>query len=154
VQGAAKDLFGDVQVVNESNAQIILPKDADADAVMAGLESILPDVRAAVSAALTLQGPVPTSDGTKAIMDATTANRIDDILATGYFRNAEGGYVYIDPYTGGAIPDANGDPVIFKIPAGAAPVDANGAPAPAAPDQSGFSKTMRLENEARQQVFQ
>lgn len=154
VQGAAKDLFGDVQVVNESNAQIILPKDADADAVMAGLESILPDVRAAVSAALTLQGPVPTSDGTKAIMDATTANRIDDILATGYFRNAEGGYVYIDPYTGGAIPDANGDPVIFKIPASAAPVDVNGVPAPAAPDPSGFSKTMRLENEARQQVFQ
>jgi len=142
VQGAAKDLFGDVQVVNESNAQIILPKDADADAVMAGLESILPDVRNAVAEALTLQGPVPTSDGTKAIMDATTANRIDDILATGYFRNAEGGYVYIDPYTGGAIPDANGDPVIFKIPASAAP------------DQSGFSKTMRLENEARQQVFQ
>lgn len=154
VQGAAKDLFGDVQVVNESNAQIILPAGADADAVLSGLESILPDVRNAVAEALTLQGPVPASDGTKAIMDATTANRIDDILATGYFRNAEGGYVYIDPYTGGAIPDANGDPVIFKIPAGAAPVDVNGAPVPAAPDQSGFSKTMRLENEARQQVFQ
>ena len=154
VQGAAKDLFGDVQVVNESNAQIILPKDADADAVMAGLESILPDVRAAVSAALTLQGPVPTSDGTKAIMDATTANRIDDILATGYFRNAEGGYVYIDPYTGGAIPDSNGDPVVFKLPASVAPAAVDGAMPAAAPEQSGFSKTMRMENEARQQVFQ
>lgn len=153
VQGAAEDLFGKVQVVNESNAQIILPAGADADAVLSGLESILPDVRRAVTDALTLQGPVPTSDGTKAIMDATTANRVEDILATGYFRNAEGGYVYIDPYTGAAIPDASGNPMIFKIPATAAPVDANGQPVPAAPPASGFSKTMRMENEARQKVF-
>lgn len=154
VQGAAEDLFGKVQVVNESNAQIILPAGADADAVLSGLESILPDVRSAVTDALTLQGPVPTSDGTKAIMDATTANRVEDILATGYFRNAEGGYVYIDPYTGAAIPDAAGNPMIFKIPATAAPVDANGQPVPVAPPASGFSKTMRMENEARQKVFQ
>lgn len=154
VQGAAKDLFGDVQVVNESNAQIILPKDADAAAVLSGLESILPDVRRAVADALTLQGPVPTSDGTKAIMDATTANRIEDILATGYFRNAEGGYVYIDPYTGGAIPDANGNPVIFTLPEMSAPVDGNGNPVPVAPEAPSFSKTMRMENEARQKVFQ
>lgn len=154
VQGAAKDLFGDVQVVNESNAQIILPAGADADAVLSGLESILPDVRSAVTDALTLQGPVPVSDGTKAIMDATTANRVEDILATGYFRNAEGGYVYIDPYTGAAIPDAAGNPMIFKIPATTAPVDVNGNPVPVAPEAPGFSKTMRMENEARQKVFQ
>lgn len=154
VQGAAKDLFGDVQVVNESNAQIILPAGADADAVLSGLESILPDVRSAVTDALTLQGPVPVSDGTKAIMDATTANRVEDILATGYFRNAEGGYVYIDPYTGAAIPDASGKPMIFTLPTTAAPVDVNGNPVPVAPEAPGFSKTMRMENEARQKVFQ
>jgi hypothetical protein len=153
VQGAAKDLFGDVQVVNQSNAQILLPKDADVNAVLSGLESRLPDVRSALQKSMTLQGPVPASDGTKAIMDAATANRIEDIIASGYFRSTSGGFVYIDPYTGGAVADETGKPIIWTLPAAVAEPVVEGV-APATPEQSGFSKQMRMENEARQKVFQ
>lgn len=157
IEGASKDLFGDVQVVNESNARIILPKDADADAVLAGLDRRLPDVRAALETALTLQGPVPAADGTKAIIEAASANRIDDILANGYFRNTAGGYVYIDPYTGGAVADESGNSIVWTLPDDATASVGDGgeeAVQPSRGDRTGFSKTMRMENEARQKVFQ
>lgn len=122
VEAAAKDLFGDLQVVNESNAQILLPKDADVDATLAGLESLMPDVRGALRQAAALPGPVPASDGTRAIIDATTANRIEDIMANGYFRNSGEGFVFIDPYAGEAVADEAGEPVVFTLPAATAPV--------------------------------
>lgn len=122
VTNAAKDLFGDLQVVNESNAQILLPKDADVDATLAGLESLIPTVRDTLQKAAALQGPIPASDGGKAIIEAATANRIEDIMANGYFRNAGAGFVFIDPYTGDAVADEMGDPVVFALPAAPVPV--------------------------------
>lgn len=56
------------------------------------------------------------NDGTKAILDATTAAYIENVLAEGFFRNSGDGYVFIDPYIGAAISDASGKTIIFKPP--------------------------------------
>ncbi|MBZ9807701.1 phage tail tip lysozyme [Mesorhizobium sp. ESP-6-2] len=52
--------------------------------------------------------------GGNAIMNAVTSDSINRILSEGYFRNSGGGYVFIDPYLGAAVADAQGNPIIFK----------------------------------------
>lgn len=116
VAGVAKDLYGDVQVLSGDgrvNAQILVPADQDADAIVDGLAALSPAVREAVSRQVAVPADAPTADGTKAILDAATSNYVENVMAEGYFRNADGGFVFIDPYVGAAVADAKGNPVIF-----------------------------------------
>lgn len=118
VAGVSKDLYGDLQVVVKGdgrvNAQILLPSKDDPQPVLDGLDALQPQVRGAIEAALAVPADAKTSDGTKAILDATTQNYADRVMAEGYFRNGDGGYVFIDPFIGTAIADAAGKPIIFK----------------------------------------
>lgn len=54
IAGVSKDLYGDVQVVNDTNMQILVPKSEDAAAIRTGLTATLPDVRKAVESVLTV----------------------------------------------------------------------------------------------------
>lgn len=114
VTGAGKDLYGDLQVVNESNAKLLLPADADPDVTLDRLNAVMPEVRSQLEAFMAIPSQVT---GTQlAVTEAATQNRIEDILSSGYFKNSGDGFVFIDPYTGGAVSDATGDPVIFHFP--------------------------------------
>lgn len=116
VLSAAKDLYGDVQAVSgnaQVNAQLVLPADADPEPVLSGLAGIMPTVRSSLEAALAIPDSVLTSDGSRAVVDAARQNYIDNVMAEGYFRNAEGGFVFIDPYVGAAIAGPDGKPMIF-----------------------------------------
>lgn len=147
IQGVAKDLYGDVQVVtgdDRVNAQIIVPSDQDANSVVEGLSALMPDVETAVKTALAVPADANASDGTKAILDAATANYAASVVAEGYFRNSGDGYVFIDPKTGLAVADENAKPIIFK-PANVAA---------ATPQTTPFSNRSIDESAARQGVFQ
>lgn len=116
VLSAAKDLYGDVQAVSgnaEVNAQLVLPTDSDPEPILSGLAGIMPTVRASLETTLAIPDSVPTADGSRAVVDAARQNYIDNVLAEGYFRNAEGGFVFIDPYVGAAIAGPDGKPMIF-----------------------------------------
>src|SRR5690606_985774 len=115
VANVAKDLYGDVRVVNgnrEVNARLLLPSDADAGQVLEGLKGTLPKVREALTASLVPAGEAPVGEAA-AVIEAATENYIINVMNEGYFRNAEGGYVFIDPYQGAAVSDAEGNPIIF-----------------------------------------
>jgi hypothetical protein len=115
IAGVSKDLYGDVQVVNQPHAQIIIPTNQDPSAVLAGLSTKLPEVETALKQALVLPDGVDAADGTKAVISAAAANHIPNVLANGFFRNSGDGYVFIDPYTGLAVSDQNEQPIIFKL---------------------------------------
>lgn len=83
------------------------------------------------------------ADGTKAILDATTQNYIDNVMGEGYFRSSGDGYVFIDPYTGTAIAGPDGSPLIFHP-----------KTVPASVGDTGASQRLIDENAARQKVFQ
>lgn len=145
VKGAAKDLFGDVQVVDGGgrvNAQILLPASEDADAVVDGLSALEPELRKAVS--VEVPAGIPAKDGSKAIVDAATSAYVDNVLAEGFWRNSGDGFVFIDPFVGKAISGPDGTPIIFKP----AP------PKPGAPAKSPFSPRAVDENAERQKAFQ
>lgn len=114
IAGVSKDIYGDVQVVNDANMQILVPKNEDAAAVQTGLMATLPDVRAAVESVLTVPADAKASDGTKAILSAAAKQKTDDVMANGYFRNSGDGYVFVDPKTSLAVADQSGNPIIFK----------------------------------------
>jgi hypothetical protein len=114
IAGVSKDLYGDVQPVNETNMQILVPKDQDVNAVTTGLTAALPDVRSAIETILTVPSDAKTSDGTKAILATAVRQKTDDIMANGYFRNSGDGYVFVDPRTSLAVADQAGNPIIFK----------------------------------------
>lgn len=118
VSGAARDLYGDVKPVtgdSRVNAQILLPAEQDEAAVLEGLAGILPQVETALTEALAVPADAPTADSTRAILDATGKNYIANVMAEGYFRNAGQGFVFIDPFTGTAVPDRNGQAMIFSL---------------------------------------
>lgn len=117
VSGAAKDLYGDVKPVLGDgfnvNAQILLPSNEDETAVLEGLAGVMPQVERALTDALAVPADAPTADSTKAIFDATGKNYIANVLSEGYFRNAGDGFVFIDPFTGTAVPGPDGKAMIF-----------------------------------------
>ena len=140
---AAKDMFGDVQVVDGGgrvNAQILLPASEDADAVVDGLSALEPELRKAVS--VVVPSDIPAKDGSKAIVDAATSAYVDNVLAEGFWRNSGDGFVFIDPFVGKAISGPDGTPIIFKP----AP------PKPGAPAKSPFSPRAVDENAERQKA--
>lgn len=115
VSGVAKDIYGEVKVVNGNwgvNARLLLPTDANAGQVLRGLEATLPAVRNALVESLTPAENVPIGEAS-AVIDAATENYINNVMAEGYFRNSEDGYVFIDPFVGEAVSDADGQPIIF-----------------------------------------
>lgn len=116
VQSAAKDLYGDVQAVSGNgnvNAQIVLPTDEDPEPILSGLAGIMPTVRSSLEQSLAMPDGVSAADGSRAVVDATRQNYIENVMAEGYFRNSDGGYVFIDPYVGAAIAGPDGKPMIF-----------------------------------------
>jgi hypothetical protein len=148
VAAVAKDLYGDVQIVTgdgRANMQILMPAGENPEPVIDGLEAQMPAVRTAVEATLALPTEVVTSDGTKAVLDAVTQNHADNVMAQGYFRNAEAddSYVFIDPFTGAAISDATGEPIIFK------PLKLPPRPEPPATAGSDYERQL-MEERARQ----
>jgi len=118
VKAAAKDLYGDVKVVNGNggvNAQILLPTKQDPQPVLSGLEASKPVIRDAITSALVVPKDAPTNDGTKAVIDAATKNYAENVINNGYFRNAGDGFVFIDPYVGAAIAGKDGKPITFSM---------------------------------------
>ncbi|MER9176669.1 phage tail tip lysozyme [Mesorhizobium sp. M0955] len=114
IAGVSKDLYGDVTPVNDTNMQILVPKDQDAAAVADGLAATLPDVKSAIEKTMAVPADANATDGTKAILAAGAQQKIADTLAQGFFRNSGDGYVFIDPKTSLAIADETGNPIIFK----------------------------------------
>ena len=57
----------------------------------------------------------PSSDGTRAVLDATVQNRMDDILENGVFVPAGNGVGLRDPYTGAFVTGSNGQPLTLSI---------------------------------------
>jgi len=109
VVGAGEDLIGKVKAFTAPNVQILFPADQDATPTVDGLQRLLPRVRQEIGRMF----PPKTVGAGGAIVDAAANNRADDVLGNGYFRNSGDGYVFIDTYTGSAIPDENGEPIIF-----------------------------------------
>ncbi len=118
VAGVARDLYGDVVPIQRTgsvNAEILLPRDRDPAAVMAGLNEMKSRVRSALEAAVPTPEGVKTSDGGRAIHDAVTKNHIASILDEGVFRSAGDGFVFIDGYSGLAVPGKDGKPLLFSL---------------------------------------
>lgn len=118
VKGAAKDLYGDVKVVNGNggvNAQVLLPTNQDPTPVLSGLEASKPVIRDAITSSLVIPKDAPATDGTKAVIDAATRNYAENVMNNGYFRNAGDGFVFIDPYVGAAIAGKDGKPITFSM---------------------------------------
>jgi hypothetical protein len=127
---AGKDLFGDVQVVlgdGDVNAQILLPSDADPEPLIAGMRVAQGEVAETLKQVMAAQtGSLSMTDGTKAVVDSAALNRIEDIVSEGYFVEVNGGFGFLDPYTGGLVPGLDGKPLMFTadglIAKGGAPV--------------------------------
>jgi hypothetical protein len=114
VDGASKDLFGDMKVYDGSygvNANLPVPTDTDEATLYSGLNS----AKTSFKAALDLQreriiegSAAEVADGGKAIIDQTTQNRVDDILENGVFVVSGDGVGLRDPYTGQFVPGPDG----------------------------------------------
>lgn len=118
VNAAAKDLYGDVKVVKDGwgvNVQALVPNDVNAGQFRGGLEAMLPQVREALTVIPGVPGDVPVADGSRAVIDAATANYADNVMAEGFFRNSGDGYVFIDPYVGAAVTGPDGQPLTFTL---------------------------------------
>lgn len=116
INGAAKDLYGDVKPVTgnlDVNAQILVPSSMDEADVLGGLAGLLPTVRSRIEGSMAVPAGISTQSGEQAITEAVRTNYIDNVMAEGYFRNAGDGYVFIDPYVGAAIAGPDGKPVVF-----------------------------------------
>lgn len=116
VQRVARDLYGDVVAVSETgdvNAQLLLPAGLDAAPVLAGLPSVLPRVRAALEDT-TRADAGAVGPGGLVVHNRVMSNHIGNILSEGYFRNAGDGFVFIDPYSGLAVGDKDGAPIVFE----------------------------------------
>lgn len=114
VAGAKEDLFGDVTVYDGSgdiNAEMTVPADTDTDVLTNGLRAAKEDFALALvdqRDRLLTRGGGEAADGTKAILDATTQNRMNDVLTYGEFVQIGDGVGLRDPYTGGFVTDVDG----------------------------------------------
>ncbi|UYT57500.1 hypothetical protein OHI65_13490 [Brucella sp. MAB-22] len=118
VAGVARDLYGDVVPIQRNgsvNAEILLPRDRDPADVMAGLNEMKSRVRSALEAAVSTPAGIKVSDGGRAIHDAVTKNHIASILDEGVFRSAGDSFVFIDSYSGLAVPGKDGKPLLFSL---------------------------------------
>lgn len=121
IKQTALDRFGDVQVVTGkaygggAGARVTLPKGEDAKPYRMGFNGLLPDVGEAFMNYLTPE--IAGMGLTKTELFMATAGRdyyVSQVLEEGYFSNAgDNGFVFINPYTSGAIPGADGKPLVF-----------------------------------------
>ena len=114
VAGAKKDLYGPVKAVSADSVDALIPDTADATTFADGAAALLPQVEAAV-----LAGAPPMPDGTtgaaKSLIAATVSNTVKNIVAQGAFRNATGGFSFVDPYTLKAVQGKDGKPITFTL---------------------------------------
>lgn len=165
IDGAAKDLYGDLQAVTggpDVNAQILVPSNVDPSPILAGLAGLLPTIRTRLEGSMVVPAEVAAQSGEKAVTEAVRTNYIDNVMAEGYFRNSGDGYVFIDPYVGAAIADKAGKPIIFsEDDVRAAPVKEKASPdfvdvpqtriqTPEEVQQSEYGKFAPLLNESKQ----
>jgi hypothetical protein len=115
VDGAALDVMGNLRVVTGNrnvNAELLVPANADADALLGALAAEMPKVQAAIAAKVSIPDGLSTADGTHAVFSAAGENYARRVGNEGFWRNAQGGYVFINPYTG-PVSDRQGKPIIF-----------------------------------------
>lgn len=118
VIGATGDLVGKVRVVNGNSrapARLLLSEDDDEKEILGGLSVMMSRVREAMESSLAVPSEVQASDGTRAVMGAATRDYIDNVLTEGGFRNAEGGFVFLDPFTGTAVAGPDGKPLVLRM---------------------------------------
>lgn len=117
IDGAKADMFGDVKVYSGAgpvNAELTVPSDMPNSLVTAGLEAVKPQFADAMEAQRQriIEGvDAPSEDASKAILDATTQNRVDDVMSNGVFVRIGEGVGLRDPYTGQFVADENGEPL-------------------------------------------
>lgn len=121
IDGTKKDLFGDKVVfdgMGDVNADLAVPADMDQGALNNGLAASREIFRQAlVSQRERIIGAqdVPVADGQKAIIDAATENRVNDIMANGVFVVSGNGVGLRDPYTGQFVSNADGQPLTLSF---------------------------------------
>ncbi len=107
VEGAKKDLYGDREPVAYDSspqgpgASILFPVGTDTTPVPSGLTAEFLKFNDVANAHTTTQQPVArpgTSD--QKIISTVGANRVNDIMHNGVYRNVNGGIGLFDPYTG------------------------------------------------------
>ena len=114
---AAKDVYGDFEVLETGNIMAALPTGTDRAAFAQGAGELRPRVKAAIldafgemPAATTpeLQGPVA--------QEKLRRDQLADIILDGgEWRRGSDGYVFIDTITGTPVA-ANGKPLVFQLP--------------------------------------
>lgn len=117
IDGASRDLFGDVKVELGRwglNTRIVLPAEADANRYLDGFAEVKPGLRDAVADSLADTLGTPDDPTLQVIGTAVLDNRVNEIMAEGYFAQTDGGFVYIDPYTGGSVVDKTGQPIFYS----------------------------------------
>jgi len=115
VTDAGKDIFGDVQVVDRSDAQVLLPPKADAGAIIASLKGQFRLTMRGIMAAQ-LRSDAPNDHGQQAVAAAVLENHIDRALEDGIIRNSGNGFVLVNKYTGMAFPSMDGKPLVLEHP--------------------------------------
>ncbi|MGQ4813029.1 hypothetical protein GOZ96_04710 [Agrobacterium vitis] len=128
IDGAKKDLFGDVQVYKGSsaiyssaddvvNASLTVPANVDTAILTEGLKASKTAFKAALEGQREgLLAKVEQTGAQKAVIDTTTQNRIDDILESGVFVSVGNGVGLRDPYTGQFVVGQDGKtPMSFPI---------------------------------------
>ena len=121
IDGAKKDLFGDKVVfegMGDVSADLAIPADVDQGALNNGLAASREVFRQALTAQrdrILGAQDFPTEDGQKAIIGATTENRINDIMANGVFVMTGNGIGLRDPFTGQFVAGENGQPLTLSM---------------------------------------
>jgi hypothetical protein len=121
IDGAKKDLFGDKVVfegMGDVNADLAVPSDVDQGALNNGLAASREIFRQALVAQrdrIIGGQDAPAADGQKAILDATTENSINDIMANGVFVAIGNRVGLRDPYTGEFVEGGDGNPLTLSM---------------------------------------
>jgi hypothetical protein len=114
VGNAKKDLFGDVSVYKGGagvHAELTVPSDTDTNALTRGLDRAKSDFALALTDQrdrLARSSKAKPSDGSKAIFDAVSSNRMNDVIQNGVFVPVGNGIGLRDPYTGQFVTDVDG----------------------------------------------
>lgn len=120
VEGAKKDLFGDKVVFSGGglvHADIAVDAETDQSSLVNGLFASKETFKEALARQrdALLSGKIPSEGGQRAIIDATTENRIEDIIDNGVFVQTGNGIGLRDPYTGQFVAGPDGKPLTLSM---------------------------------------